>query len=134
MTLADAIATQPYWVTIWLNWLLFGAFILPFSLLIWRATRIAAVITVAASVAAGLSVDWLFQTMGYVKLLGAPHLVFWIPLLIYLWRLIRQPATPVYARYVLYVIGATIMVSLAFDIVDVARYALGERGPAPGTF
>jgi len=75
MTFNEAIALQPAWVGMWLNILLFGAFILPVSLLIWKQTRITAIITVVASVVGGMATQWLFGQMGYVKLLGLPHII-----------------------------------------------------------
>lgn len=41
MTFQDATAQLPTWVQIWLNILLLGAFILPFSLFIWKQTCLA---------------------------------------------------------------------------------------------
>ncbi|MEM8786750.1 MAG: hypothetical protein AAGE76_00655 [Pseudomonadota bacterium] len=130
MTLAEAIAAQPAWIGLWLNWLLFGAFILPLALLIWRPTRLAAVLTVAASVAGAVAVNWMYGEMGYVRLLGLPHIVLWTPLAVYLWRLIRREDVTVWAKRVLAVVLGTILISLAFDYTDAIRYALGERTPA----
>ena len=80
MTLSQAIAQQPQWVQYWLYVLIFGIVVLPLSLLIWKQTRLTAIITIAASVLAGLGVSWLFDRLGYVKLLGLPHIILWTPL------------------------------------------------------
>lgn len=57
MTFEQAIATQPQWIGYWLNWLLFGALILPVSLLIWRKSIAAGLATVLATVAAGFGTN-----------------------------------------------------------------------------
>lgn len=129
MDFDEIIALQPAWLGIWLNWLFFGAFILPSVLLIWKQTRLTAVITVISSVLAGMGVMWMFGQLGYVKLLGLPHIIFWGPLSLYLYAQIRRQDVPVWPKRVLVVILVTIIVSLAFDVVDVARYLLGERTP-----
>jgi len=129
MTFDEAIALQPAWVGLWLNVLLFGAFILPVALLIWKQTRITAIITVVASVAGGLATQWLFGQMGYVKLLGLPHIIVWTPLAYYLYKQITKPDMSVWPKRIMMFILATILISLAFDYVDVLRYLLGERAP-----
>ncbi len=133
MSFAEAMALQPTWVQIWLNVLLLGAFILPLSFLIWRASRIAGVLTLAASLLSAVSINWMYGQMGYVKLLGLPHIVFWTPLAIYLWRQIRRPDMPVWPRRLMSVTLVVITISLAFDYVDVARWLLGERDAVAGT-
>lgn len=133
MSFADALALQPTWVGLWLNCLLFGAFILPLALLIWRPTRMAALLTLAAGIIAGISINWMYSRLGYVKLLGLPHIILWGPLVVYLITRMRREDIPKWPWRILFMIVATLLVSLAFDVVDVARYALGERTPMAGT-
>ena len=132
MTLEQAIAQQPAWVGYWLYWLLFGAFVLPLTLLVWRQSRIAGVAAIVAAVVAGFGVGWLYDQMGYVKLLGLPHIVAWTPLAIYLFVQIRRDDMPRWPRRIMVVVLATILVSLAFDYTDAVRYLLGERTPLAG--
>lgn len=129
MTLQQAIAHLPLWLRIWIDVLLFGVFVLPFSLFIWRESRIAAVAILVADVAAGFSVSRLYGHMGYVKLLGLPHIIFWVPLAIYLFRRVRRADVPIWPRRIISVVLVMIMISLAFDCIDVVRYLLGERTP-----
>jgi len=129
MTLQGAIAQQPAWIGYWLNWLLFGAFILPVSLLIWRQSRVAAIVTVVASVAGAFGTNWLYTKMGYVKLLGLPHIIVWTPLAIYLFGQIRRADMPKWPRWIIGVVLASILISLAFDYTDAMRYLLGEKSP-----
>lgn len=132
MTFEQAIATQPQWISYWLNWLLFGVLILPLSLLIWRKSIAAGLATVLATAAAGFGTDWLFNQMGYVKLLGLPHILIWTPLAIYLFTQIRRRDMPVWPRRIIMVVLATVLISLAFDYTDLVRYILGERAPLAG--
>ena len=129
MTLQEAIAAQPTWVVIWTNWLLFGAFVLPLVLLIWRESRFTGIVTALASVLSATAIDWMFGAMGYVKLLGLPHVLIWTPLVFFLIVQARKTDMPVWPRRVIWVIVGTIVVSLVFDYVDVARYLLGARTP-----
>ena len=133
MTFEEAIATQPAWLGYWLNWLVFAAFVLPLSLVIWRPSRIAGIIAVLTSAVAGFGVMWMYGQMGYVKLLGLPHILLWTPLAFYLYAQLRHPDMPVWPRRIILVVLGTLLISLAFDYVDAARYALGERTPVPGT-
>jgi hypothetical protein len=127
MTLSQAIATQPLWVQYWLYVLIFGILVLPLVLLIWRQTRLTAIITVAASFLAGFGVSKVYDQLGYVKLLGLPHIILWTPLVWYLFRQIKRNDMPVLPRRVMLAIMTVLVVSLLFDYVDVVRYALGER-------
>ncbi len=129
MTLEEAIAQQPQWVQIWLNILLLGAFVLPAVLLIWRQTRVAGIVSLIVSATAAYGVVWLYDGMGYVKLLGLPHLFLWTPLVIYLVGQFRRDDLPQIPRVLLGAVIATLLISLAFDFSDVIRYILGERVP-----
>ncbi len=129
MTLSEAMAAQPAWLQIWLNILLLGAFALPLSLLIWKQTRLLAVTCLLAAGLGAFGVDAMYQQLGYVKLLGLPHVILWTPLAIYLFVTWRKVTTPRAAKIIIAFILTTILISLAFDYTDVIRYALGERTP-----
>ncbi|WP_108883063.1 hypothetical protein [Anderseniella sp. Alg231-50] len=133
MTMQEAIALQPAWVEHWLRVLFLCAFILPAALLIWKQTRLTAIIVVIASVAGGFSTARLYDAVGYVKLLGLPHIIFWTPLVIYLVVQLRKPDIPKIPRMIMAVVLGAITISLTFDYVDVFRYLLGERTPLEGT-
>lgn len=130
MTLSEAIAQQPQWVQYWLYVLLFGILVLPLALLIWKQTRLTAVITIAASFIAGFGVSWIYDQLGYVKLLGLPHIIVWTPLVLYLYGQIKREDMPVWPKRIMMAILAVFLVSLMFDYVDVARYVLSERAPS----
>lgn len=130
MTLSEAIAQQPQWVQYWLYVLLFGILVLPLALLIWKQTRLTAIVTIAASFIAGFGVSWIYDQLGYVKLLGLPHIILWTPLALYLYGQIKREDMPVWPKRIITAILAVFIVSLVFDYVDVARYVLGERQAA----
>ncbi len=68
----------------------------------------------------------LTAVSGFTRLLGLGHFS-WFPLLYYLWtRLDGFPADDPYGLW-LRALMAVNAVSLAIDVVDVARYAAGER-------
>ncbi len=70
---------------------------------------------------------------GFTRLLGLGH-VLWVPLVAFLvLRLDAAPATGAYGLWLRAVVALN-LVSLAFDAVDVVRYACGQRGEvAPGS-
>ena len=108
---------------------MFGALALPLVLLIWRQTRVAAIVTLVTGIAGGFFVGWLYDKMGYVKLLGLPHIIFWTPAAIYLFLQLRRTDLPKWSRWIMMVVLGTIVVSLAFDYTDALRYLLGNRTP-----
>ena len=129
MTMQEAIAHQPLWVRLWLDWLLFGAIALPLLLFIWRQTRIVGVVTFIANIPAGYGTGWLYDHMGYVKLLGLAHIIFWTPLVIYLYMQLKRTDLPKWPRRIIILVLVTIVISLAFDYIDALRYLIGERTP-----
>jgi hypothetical protein len=105
--------------------------VLPLALLIWKQTRITSVITIAASILAGLGVSWLYGKLGFVKLLGLPHIILWTPLAYYLFKQIKRRDMPMWPRRIMMAVLTVFLVSLVFDYVDVARYVFGERAGTP---
>lgn len=133
MSMEEVIAQQPAWLGLWLNWLMIGGFVLPATLLIWRSTRISGLLGLLAGFLSGYAVFWLFGRFGYVKLLGLPHILFWTPYAVYLAGQVTRGTVPRLPRWIMIVILGTLLVSLAFDYVDVIRYLLGERTPLAGS-
>lgn len=129
MTLQEAIAQGPAWIGIWLNIMLVGIFVLPVVLLFWRASRIAGIATLIASVVGVIAVGWMYDQLGWVRLLGLPHVILYTPVAIYLWQRLRDPDLPVWPWRVMLLVFATILITLAFDYVDVIRYLLGDSAP-----
>jgi hypothetical protein len=131
VTLEEHIAAGPQWVRYWVMWMGIINMAAVLFLLRWKDGGIRwgyleAVIVLAVLVPMAFFMDWLFGQVGYVRLLGLPHIVLWTPLAIYLWfRLAKHPSNSVFGIY-LRVLLATIVVSLAFDYTDVVRYLLGD--------
>lgn len=129
MTFEEAVLQLPTWVQIWMNILLFGAFILPLSLLIWKQTRVTSILTLFVSILAGFTIMQMYDSMGLVRLLGLPHIILWTPLLVYLIKQARRAELPKPAIWIIRIISAIILISLLFDYYDVIRYLLGDRAP-----
>jgi hypothetical protein len=128
MELMDAMAAfGPGWLIPWMYVLMAGGFIAPLLLLIWRDSRLLGVLGIIAGVLSAVGVDYLHRQFGYVKLLGLPHILFWTPLAILLYRRLRSGILPVWPQRIAAVMLAVIVISLVFDYADVARYILGER-------
>ena len=127
MTFDQAMATQPAWVQYWVTWMavaIVGTFVL---LLFSKATRRDAIIILLANVAVYFVMMWLYEKVGFVRLLGIVHIVFWTPLAVYLWLRLKDDAITAPFRQIIWIFLATILASLAFDFADVARYMFGER-------
>jgi hypothetical protein len=127
VTLSQALAAQPLWVQYWNYVMVFCIVVLPLSLLIWKQSRLSALIIIAAALLAGVGVFRIFDALGYVKLLGLPHVIVWTPLVWFLFRQIKRNDMPLWPRRIMLVVFSVFVVSLAFDYVDVVRYVLGER-------
>ena len=131
--LGEAImATQPVWLITYLYVLVaanLGAifFIAKKTDKGWRP-RYEAIAIIAAFLLAGEFMEYLYGQLGYVRLLGLAHIVFWVP--VYGWIFTHRKdyaATPYFAKFVMfYLVMAGI--SLTIDVIDVARYLLGETG------
>ena len=133
MTLEEAMALQPAWLTYWIYVLTFGVFLLPLTLLIWRQTRLTTLFIIIANIGSFIGVEWLFANLGYVKLLGLPHIILYTPLVIYLLSQYKRSDMPVLPKRIIMAIMAVILVSLAFDYTDALRYLAGSTAPFPGT-
>lgn len=121
------IARGPLWVQYWLNYMglvLMLAF--PFAFV--RAEARWAVLVVLLTLPSMVA---LHHAMGYVRLLGVVHVVIWTPFVIYLWRRRNEwrVKETISGKWIL-VLFLTMIVSLAFDYADVARWLIGERAPA----
>ncbi len=128
MTFGEALATQPQWVQIWVAWLSLVLIVTPIVLVFWRKTWVDAAILAVSLVVMFAFMQWLYGEVGFVRLLGLPHVVVWTPLAFYVWTRIRSKETPGIPKAALTIFLISIVISLGFDYVDVARWLLGERG------
>lgn len=91
-SLPDAIASDPLWLTIWLV-ILGGTHVLSLGFVAYRTEdawrfRWEPLAIVGSFLVAGMIMDYLYQQVGYVRLLGLAHLIGWAP--IYGWLLYRR--------------------------------------------
>ena len=95
--------------------------------LIFIKKRAEAKWVLGAIMPAGLLMEVMYSQFGYQRILGLPHVIFWTPLLVYLWT--RRGAWDVSSLpgKWLAVVFATNLTSLIIDYIDVARYLSGER-------
>jgi len=117
---------SPTWVIIWVNAMVFVlALAIPFSFS-YREARwilLGAVLGMLGTVGA-------YALFGYTRLLGLGHILFWTPTLIYMitvrgWKTYEQT---LFSRWLI-TAAIVIGISLAFDVVDLLRWILGERAP-----
>lgn len=115
------------WQTVWLYWMSFAIIVTPLVLVFSKATRRDAAIVLLTNIAMLVGMSWVYDQMGYVRLLGLVHVILWTPLLVYLFLRAKDGDMPLLCRLVIWMFAATLAVSLVFDYTDVARYLLGER-------
>ena len=113
--------------TVWLYWMSFAITITPLVLIFSKATRLDAVIVFLTNLAMFVGMAWIYEQMGYVRMMGIVHVILWTPLFIYLVKRAKSGDMPMPCRLVMWMFAATLAVSLVFDYTDVARYLLGER-------
>ena len=113
----------PLPVRIWLGVLLFANAVMPLFFLGNREARVTLLIFV-------LSVGFMMtltHVVGFNRLLGVGYIL-WIPLLLYLWRLMGgHPAIEPYGAWIriLMLLDAAALVLAGWDV---ARWVRGERG------
>jgi hypothetical protein len=113
--------------TVWLYWMSFAIIVTPLVLVFSKATRLDAVIVLLTNIAMLVGMGWVYEQMGYVRLLGIVHVILWTPLFIYLFIRAKNGEMPLLCRLAMWMFAATLAVSLVFDYTDVVRYVLGER-------
>ena len=105
----------------------FAIAVTPLVLIFSKATRLDAVIVFLTNLAMFVGMSWVYDQMGYVRLMGIVHVILWTPLLIYLVLRAKNGEMPLPCRLVMWMFAATLAVSLVFDYTDTIRYLLGER-------
>ena len=116
------ILREPWWLVAWVGWLA-AVNLASLAFLSEAEARW----TLAAFGAGFVGMSLLYQVNGYNRLLGLPHVVFWTPLVIYLYRRLTNLVGPRLFERWIRVLLATIGLSLVIDYVDVIRYLMGDR-------
>ncbi len=129
-SLGEAIAAEPLWLLGWVG-LLGLANLLAILFVVtrtdgrWRV-RPEPLAILAAFFAAAMLMEWMYARVGYVRLLGLAHLVFWGP--VWAWLVVRRADIGTgtwFGRYIhFYLVIAGI--SLVIDATDVIRHLLGD--------
>jgi len=115
----------PTWVYYWVNFMgLVFVLSIPFAFKRVEARWIA----LSTLVVAPIIMFAIYHKLGYQRVLGWGHIIAWTPVLIYLWkrRGIWQVKETWTGKYIVLVV-MVMLISLAFDITDVVRYALEHR-------
>ncbi|MEQ8166102.1 MAG: hypothetical protein RIC93_08510 [Alphaproteobacteria bacterium] len=118
-SLLDVALQQPTWMTIWLFWL---AGLNAASILFVRQVEPRWVL--AAFLANVVFMSWFYPLVNDGRLMGLGHILFWTPLLIYLYR--RRPrleSARLSTKY-LYALFITDSLALATDYINLARYLI----------
>ena len=86
-SLGDAIATQGVFLQGWVM-VLVGTHLISLLLSVYKQDgkfkiRYESLAIVGSFFVAGASISWLYEQVGYVRLLGLPHLIFWTPVFVW---------------------------------------------------
>jgi len=122
MTLNDFILQEPIWLRSWLFWLMF----INTASIVFAFTRPEAHWVLTAWLANLLFMPMLFAEFGYTRILGLSHIVFWTPLLVYLWRRRTGIELRSVSGAYLWALFASNGLSLVIDYIDLARYLAGD--------
>ena len=124
MDMTEHLLAQPTWLIAWLMTMgLLHVVAIPFAFEDWRP-RIMVVVMVVNI----LFMSALFEKYGYSRILGLSHVIFWTPLLAYLWKTRNAHPERVWTGRFVKLSIIIILISLIIDYIDVTRYLLGDRG------
>ena len=123
-TLVAAILLQPIWLQAWIGWMVAVNLV---GGLIFLKARVEAKWVLLAFLSAAFMMEAMYLHYGFQRILGLPHIIFWTPLVIYLWRRQAEWERPGLSPKWLAVVFVTNVTSLIIDYIDVARYLSGER-------
>lgn len=120
----EAGAYLPPHVAPWAQWMQFCLFLLPLLFVKYWPPRI----LIASQVVVTLVAWGVFAAEGnqVTRLFGVGHLVWIVPLVLLVRAFPREASKP-YRGFIL-VASATILISLVFDLRDLALWATGDRG------
>ncbi len=116
----------PLWVQLWVGWLVVINLVGAAS----AGTPTGAAVRRASLLFMPLNTALIVYERGWSSALSFTHLVAWPPLLVTLARRLRAPELGASERRLATAVLLTNAVSLAFDVVDAARWIRGERAVA----
>ena len=113
---------MPIYVQLWLMLLVALNMIVPLFFL----ARLEAILVLAAAMAGMIAQTVVTAYSGFTRLLGLGH-IFWFPLLYFIWiRLDMIPADDFFGIWIRVLMTLNAL-SLVIDVIDVIRYATGDR-------
>ena len=118
--LVEHVLREPFWLRVWIFWLVFMN--CASVLFVRRAEGRATLVAWLASLA---TMALLYEHFGYERILGLAHLIWWTPLVVWLFRRragFGEAGFGGWARLLLLSNAA----SLVVDAVDLCRWALGD--------
>lgn len=114
------IMQEPLWLQAWVYWMM----LLNTAALFFLKTTEGKMV-LACWVANIITMSLFYEIFGYVRLLGLSHVIWWTPLVIYLFG--RRGSFPVGVTATwLWVLLVTNSASLVIDYIDVVRYFIGD--------
>ena len=119
----EDIASEGPLLQAWVYWMM----VLNTASILFVFHRVEARWVLAAWVVNIVFMSFLYETYGYTRILGLSHILIWTPLLAYLWHRRGHFSAGTWTGRYFIVLGATILVSLIFDYVDLVRYFLGDQ-------
>jgi len=114
---------QPLGWQLWLVWLMT---LNTAAFFFW--SRPEGKVTALVWLANGTTMMAMYWIFGYTRILGLSHIIWWTPLLIWLFPRFRAQGFKGVFGIWLGVLLVSIFASLVIDYVDVARYILGDTG------
>ena len=120
----EGFATMALGWKIWLNWMMLINTVSIYFAIKETPARIILVVWIFNACTMMVAAEFV----GFTRILGLVHVVYWTPLAFYMYGVIRKStARNMYYTWLL-VLLVTIIASLLIDYVDVVRYLLGDRG------
>ena len=117
----EGLRESPFWVQVWVGWMIL---VNTASVLFLQRTEGRVVLVVW--ILNGITMMLAAEVSGYNRLLGIVHVIWWTPLLAYLWtRRAKFDRSATYGKW-LVVLTATIATSLVIDYIDVVRFFLRD--------
>lgn len=114
------IMAEPAWLQIWVYWMM----LINTAAFLFLGTREGKAVAIAW-VGNIITMSLLYEMVGYVRLLGLSHVLWWTPLV--LWLFLRRSQFPAgRVSTWLWILLLTNSASLVIDYIDVARYYMGD--------
>ena len=109
--------TQPLWVKLWVGWMM----IINTLSIVFLKKRMGKIIFAVWN-ANGLTMLVLFVLNGYNRMLGLSHIIWWTPLIVYMYKMKDVDMEPKVYKVWYKILFITICCSLIIDYIDLVRY------------